>query len=111
MAGSARVQQVLEAAAAFTVPERVELVEGMAKRGLLTRRDYERHLKALEAAERAMNEDEPEASQDPLVFTKADMERQRKAILEFLSIPTVSGTPPGVSADKYSVLGKRDIEV
>ena len=24
--------------------------EGMAKRGLLTRRDYERHLKALEAA-------------------------------------------------------------
>lgn len=108
MAGSVRVQHVLEEAATLTVPERVELVEGMARRGLLTRKDYERHLKALETG---AAEGELEASREQLVFTKADMDRQRKAILEFLSIPTVRGTPPGVSADKYSVLDKHDIEV
>ena len=47
----------------------------------------------------------------PLVFTKADMDRQRKAVLEFLAIPTVSGTPPGVARDKYVVLKKHDIDV
>jgi hypothetical protein len=34
----------------------------------------------------------------PIVFTKADMDRQRKAILEFLAIPTFSGTDPNVSS-------------
>jgi predicted nucleotidyltransferase len=40
----------------------------------------------------------------PIVFTEADMERQRKAILEFLAIPTVRGTGRGVARDKYSLL-------
>ena len=40
----------------------------------------------------------------PIVFTKADMERQRKAIEEFLALPTVRGTDPEASADKYGVL-------
>ena len=45
----------------------------------------------------------------PVVFTKADLDRQRKAIQEFLAIPTVHGTDPDTSADKYAVL-KHDTE-
>ncbi len=45
----------------------------------------------------------------PILFTKADMDRQRKAILEFLAIPTFSGTDPNASSDKYAFL-KHDIE-
>ena len=45
-----------------------------------------------------------------IVFTKEDMAQQRKAIQEFLAIPTVAGTDPGASADKYAIL-KHDIEV
>jgi hypothetical protein len=46
----------------------------------------------------------------PLVFTVADMDRQRKAILEFLAIPTFCGADPNASSDKYAFL-KHDIEV
>jgi hypothetical protein len=46
----------------------------------------------------------------PIVFTKADKDRQRKAIQEFLAIPTVHGTDPGAARDKYAVLNKNDIE-
>jgi hypothetical protein len=108
MAGSARVRQVLEEAATLTVPERVELVLSLARRGLVTRRDYERYVSELEdiTAKGSLGD-----LQAPVVFTTEDMARQRKAILEFLSIPTVSGTPSAVARDKYSVLGKHDVEV
>ena len=46
----------------------------------------------------------------PIVFTEADMDRQRNAILEFLAIPTFSGTDPNASSDKYAFL-KHDTEV
>lgn len=45
----------------------------------------------------------------PIVFTKADMDRQRKAIVEFLAIPTFSGNDPNASSDKYAFL-KHNIE-
>ena len=38
------------------------------------------------------------------------MKRQRKAIEEFLALPTVRGTDPDASADKYGVL-KHDADV
>jgi hypothetical protein len=47
----------------------------------------------------------------PIVFTKDDRARQRKAILEFLAIPTFSGSDPNASSDKYAFLAKHDIEV
>ena len=65
MPRSVRVQQVLEIAATLTSAERAELAEGLA-----------------------------EDLAKPIVFTKADMDRQRKAILEFLAIPTFAGTDP-----------------
>jgi hypothetical protein len=46
----------------------------------------------------------------PMVFTKTDMERQRNAIEEFLALPTVRGTDPDASADKYGVL-EHDVDV
>ena len=45
------------------------------------------------------------------VFTKEFRARQRKAILEFLAMPTVAGTDPKVSSDKYAFIGKHDVEV
>jgi hypothetical protein len=45
----------------------------------------------------------------PIVFTKADMDRQRQAIQEFLALPTFSGTDPDASSDKYAFL-KRESE-
>jgi hypothetical protein len=127
MAASARVRKVLEEAATLTAPERVELFAGMAKNGLVSRQEYEKYVGELpdltheiEASPEDITIDldaslDPthgfEASESSPLFTKEDMARQRKAILEFLSIPAVSGTPPTVSADKYSVLGKHDIEV
>ncbi len=45
-----------------------------------------------------------------IVFTKADLDRQRKAIQEFLALPTFSGTDPNASSDKYAFL-KHDIDV
>ncbi|HVV53366.1 MAG TPA: hypothetical protein VHO06_27160 [Polyangia bacterium] len=77
MALSARVQKILNEAAAFTPAERAELAAEFSK---------------------------------PLVFTDADMDRQRRAILEFLSVVTVSGTDPDTSSDKYAVL-KHHVEV
>jgi hypothetical protein len=71
-----------------------------------------RVLKVLEEASTFTSAERAELVEElakPLVFTKADMDRQRKAVLEFLAIPPVSGTPPGVARDKYSVL-KHDIE-
>jgi hypothetical protein len=45
----------------------------------------------------------------PLAFTAADVDRQRKAILEFLAIPPFSGADPNASSDKYAFL-KHDTE-
>jgi len=47
----------------------------------------------------------------PIVFTKEGRARQRQAILEFLAIPTFSGSDPNASSDKYAFLAKHDIEV
>lgn len=45
----------------------------------------------------------------PIVFTRADMDRQREAILEFLAIPTFAGVDPNASSDRYAFL-KHDLE-
>jgi hypothetical protein len=36
----------------------------------------------------------------PIVFTTVDMDRQRKAIVEFLAIPTFSGGDPNTAFPK-----------
>jgi hypothetical protein len=72
-----------------------------------------RVLKVLEEAAEFTPAERAELAEElakPIVFTKEDMARQRKAIRGFLAIPTVAGTDPNASSDKYAVL-KHDIEV
>ena len=86
--------------------DRLKCVEAMPRSA--------RVLKVLEETATFTSAERAELAEElgkPIVFTKADMARQRKAVLEFLAIPTVSGTPPGVARDKYAVLKKHDVEV
>jgi hypothetical protein len=44
---------------------------------------------------------------EPLVFTKEELERQRRAVLDFLAIPTFHSGSSDVSSEKYGALHKR----